>query len=104
MPMSPGPHSAKEMPGTAAMASASGRQCRSSILSPSISSPSGFRGHGSALRVYSVGSIPQIAAGALCPPPPRRPSGRPRSRPIVWKGKRAEDTNALTAAAVRVCV
>ena len=47
--MSPGPHSAHEIPGTAAMLSASGRQCLSSIFSPRNSSPSGFSGHGSAI-------------------------------------------------------
>ena len=48
MPMSPGPHSAKAIPGTAATFSAFARARVFSIFKPNSSSPSGLSGHGSA--------------------------------------------------------
>ena len=50
IPMSPGPHSANPIPGTAVTFSALARQYLSSTFKPSKNSPSGLSGHGSALR------------------------------------------------------
>ena len=102
--MSPGPHSANERPGTAAIWCASGRQYLSSILRPSINSPFGFKGQGSAICKYSVGSTPQISAGSFWPPPPLKPSGMPCSRPMVWNTYLEAATNIATASALRVWV
>ena len=60
--MSPGPHSAKEMPGTARLASTLASARTFSILSPSRSSPPGFSGQASARLMYSATVSPHIAA------------------------------------------
>ena len=59
--MSPGPHSAKAMPGIFRISSALASAYLSSSLTPSRSSPFGLSGHGSALSRYSSVETPQIA-------------------------------------------
>ena len=82
MPMSPGPHSAKEMPGTFRLASTFESARLFSIFSPSSNSPLGLSGQGSAMSRYSrTGDAPdlgRVRLPAAAAPPLVQPRRRPR--------------------------
>ena len=86
---------AKARPGTERVSTARSRACWSSSLTPSMISPSGFRGQTSAFWRYCWAFRPQTQAAKVWLPQPRRPSPTV-SMARLWIGQRVAWTKRLT--------